>query len=146
MKKISLTTVILLMSNLLLFSQGQSHVKIFTNFNYDMSAEEGENTFKEFEIKRSYLGYSYKMSDSFSAKITFDVGKNDGGSDYTTYLKIAALTWKANAKTTINFGMIGTKNFKFMEKGWGKRYVYKSLQDEQKWASSRRCFFIITPL
>ena len=26
--------------------------------------------------------------------------------------------------------MIGTKNFKFMEKAWGKRYIYKSLQDQ----------------
>ena len=36
----------------------------------------------------------------------------------------------------INFGMIGTKNFKFMEKAWGHRYIYKSLQDKHKWASS----------
>ena len=36
----------------------------------------------------------------------------------------------------INFGMIGTKNFKFMEKTWGHRYIYKSLQDKHKWASS----------
>ena len=32
--------------------------------------------------------------------------------------------------------MIGTKNFKFMEKAWGKRYIYKSLQDQNKWANS----------
>ena len=32
--------------------------------------------------------------------------------------------------------MIGTKNFKFMEKAWGKRYIYKSFQDQNKWASS----------
>ena len=32
--------------------------------------------------------------------------------------------------------MVGTKNFKFMEKAWGKRYIYKSLQDENKWSNS----------
>ena len=54
--------------------EGSPSAKIFSNFNYDMSAEEGENAFKEFEIKRSYLGYSYKIDDRFSTKITFDVG------------------------------------------------------------------------
>ena len=32
--------------------------------------------------------------------------------------------------------MIGTKNFKFMEKTWGRRYIDKSAQDKYKWASS----------
>ena len=94
-----------------------------------MSTEDGEDAFKAFEIKRSYLGYSYKMDDNFSAKITFDVGSNDAGSAYTAYLKIASLSWKASDKMMLNFGQIGTKNFKFMEKAWGKRYIYKSLQD-----------------
>ena len=62
---------------------GTPAVKIFSNFNYDMSAEEGENAFKAFEVKRSYLGYSYKIDDRFSTKITFDVGSNSGGSEYT---------------------------------------------------------------
>ena len=32
--------------------------------------------------------------------------------------------------------MVGTKNFKFMEKAWGRRYIEKSAQDKYKWASS----------
>ena len=56
--------------------------------------------------------YSYSAN---SGK-TFDVGKNSAGSSYTAFLKIASLTWKANDNTTLNFGMVGTKNFKFMEK------------------------------
>ena len=32
--------------------------------------------------------------------------------------------------------MVGTKNFKFMEKSWGKRYIEKSAQDKYKWANS----------
>jgi predicted porin len=136
MKKINLLITLLLASNLLLFSQGQPHVKIFTNFNYDISSDGGESAFKEFELKRSYLGYSYKFDEQFSTKITFDVGGNDAGSAYTAFLKIASLTWKRNKNTTITIGQTGTKNFKFMEKAWGKRYIYKSLQDQQKWASS----------
>lgn len=115
---------------------GKTFGKVFSNFNYDMSTEEAEDGFKAFEIKRSYLGYAYTYNNEFSAKITFDVGSNDGGSAYTAFLKIASLTWNASDNMKINFGMIGTKNFKFMEKAWGKRYIYKSLLDQQKWASS----------
>ncbi|MEC9209040.1 MAG: hypothetical protein VX762_01280 [Bacteroidota bacterium] len=115
---------------------GAPAVKIFSNFNYDISTEESENPFKVFEVKRSYLGYSYKIDDRFSTKITFDVGSNSGGSSYTAFLKIASLKWKASDKLTLNIGMVGTKNFKFMEKAWGKRYIYKSLQDQQQWASA----------
>jgi len=136
MKKIILFIGSILITSSLLFSQGKPHVKVFSNFNYDLSTEEGEGAFKEFELKRSYLGYSYKIDESFSAKVTFDVGGNDAGSAYTAFLKIASLTWKVNEKTTINFGQIGTKNFKFMEKNWGKRYIYKSVLDQNKWANA----------
>ena len=81
-----------------------------------MSPEDGEDSFKEFELKKAYLGYSYKIDDKFSTKITFDVGNNTGGTAYTAFLKIAQLNWKYNDNVNINFGMIGTKNFKFMEK------------------------------
>ena len=123
--------------SILMAQDGKPHVKIFSNFNYDVSNNSNNSdNYKEFEIKRSYLGYSYNFDDSFSTKVTFDVGKNSAGSSYTAFLKIASLTWKANDNTTLNFGMVGTKNFKFMEKAWGKRYIYKSLQDENKWANS----------
>ena len=109
-------TILLLSATLFVLTnitaqEGKPSMKIFSNFNYDMSAEDGEDAFKAFEIKRSYLGYSYKMDDNFSAKITFDVGSNDAGSAYTAYLKIASLSWKASDKMTLNFGQIGTKNF-----------------------------------
>ena len=87
-------------------------------------------------MKRAYLGYGYKLADGFSAKVTFDVGKNSAGSNYTAFLKIASLSWQASDNLNVSFGMIGTKNFKFMEKAWGKRYIYKSFQDQNKWASS----------
>jgi len=116
--------------------EGKPSVKVFSNFNYDLSAEETEDAFKAFEIKRAYLGYGYKFDDKFSGKVTFDIGSNDGGSAYTAFLKIASLNWKATDKLTLNFGQVGTKNFKFQEKAWGKRYIAKSAQDMQKWASA----------
>tara|TARA_B100001142_G_scaffold252283_1_gene252735 strand:- start:84 stop:1046 length:963 start_codon:yes stop_codon:yes gene_type:complete len=134
-------TILLLSATLFLLTNINAQtatpaVKVFSNFNYDMSTEEGENPFKAFEVKRSYLGYSYKIDDRFSTKITFDVGSNSGGSAYTAFLKIASLKWKTSDKLTLNLGMVGTKNFKFMEKAWGRRYIEKSAQDKYKWASS----------
>ena len=58
-----------------------------------------------------HLGYSHALSDEFNTKITFDVGNNSAGSQYTAFLKIASVSWKANNNMKINFGMIGTKNF-----------------------------------
>ena len=133
MKKI-LNTLTLLFFGTWTMAQSQPHAKIFSNFNYNLSQE--DNNFKVFEVNRAYLGYSHSLSDDFKAKVTFDVGNNSSGSAYTAFLKIASLSWKANDNMNVNFGMIGAKNFKFMEKAWGHRYIYKSLQDEHKWANS----------
>ena len=129
MKKIISLTLVFAFTLSLNAQEGKPFGKVFTNFNHD-------NDKNEFELKRAYLGYSYKIDDNFSTKITFDVGNNSSGSSYTTFLKIASLTWKPMTNTTLNMGMIGTKNFKFMEKSWGRRYIEKSALDKEKWANS----------
>ena len=129
MKKLLSLTLVLAFTLSLNAQEGKPFGKVFTNFNHD-------NDKNEFELKRAYLGYSYKIDDNFSTKITFDVGSNSSGSAYTTFLKIASLTWKPMTNATVNMGMIGTKNFKFMEKSWGRRYIEKSALDKEKWANS----------
>ena len=129
MKKLLSLTLVLAFTLSINAQEGKPFGKVFTNFNHD-------NDKNEFELKRAYLGYSYKIDDNFSTKITFDVGNNSSGSAYTTFLKIASLTWKPMTNTTLNMGMIGTKNFKFMEKSWGRRYIEKSALDKEKWANS----------
>lgn len=116
--------------------EGGALVKIFSNCKYDISNKEEIQAFKGFEIKRAYLGYKHKIDDKFSTNIIFDVGSNSSGSSYTAFLKIASLKWSASEKLDINIGMVGTKNFKFMEKSWGRRYIEKSTMDKYKWASS----------
>ena len=74
--------------------------------------------------------------DAFSAKITYDIGKNSAGSSHTAFLKIAQLDWKVNSKFKLSMGMIGGKQFNDQEKIWGYRYLYKTLQDEYKFGSS----------
>ena len=129
MKKLLSLTLVLAFTFSINAQEGNPFGKVFTNFNHD-------NDKNEFELKRSYLGYSYKIDDNFSTKITFDVGNNSSGSAYTAFLKIASLSWKPISNTTLNVGMIGTKNFKFMEKSWGRRYIEKSALDKEKWANS----------
>ena len=120
------------------FSQDDAKGKVFStlfwNFNSDFTKDASKK--KAFEIKRVYLGYNYKIDDKLSTKITFDIGKNSSGSSYTAFLKTAQIDWKLEKNIKISFGMIGNKQFKYQEKVWGYRYVYKPFQDENKFGSS----------
>ena len=69
MKNLLLTTILIL-SSVNLFAQGTPHVKIFSNFNFDMDSEP-EYASKGFEIKRAYLGYKYNLSDDFSTCLLY---------------------------------------------------------------------------
>ena len=115
-------------------SSGEPHFKAFWNYHYDFT----ENTIQTsaFELSRVYLGYKYSFNESVSAKITYDIGKNNAGSSHTAFLKIAQLDWKVNSKFKLSMGMIGGKQFNDQEKIWGYRYLYKTLQDEYKFGSS----------
>ena len=133
----------LLLLPLMSFSQGNStdfvasgkpHFKVFWNYNYDFT--EDVTKVSAFELSRVYLGYKYSFNEKFSAKITYDIGKNSAGSSHTAFLKIAQLDWKVNSKFKLSMGMIGGKQFNDQEKIWGYRYLYKTLQDEYKFGSS----------
>lgn len=113
---------------------GSPHFKVFWNYHNGFSDEESQQS--AFEIKRVYLGYKYTFSEKFSAKITYDVGKNDAGSNYTAFLKIAQLDWKLHSKIKLSMGIHGNKQFNDQEKVWGYRYIFKSFQDQNKFGSS----------
>ena len=100
--------------------KGQPHFKVFWNYNYDFSDDVQQNS--AFELKRVYLGYKYKFDEKISAKITYDIGKNDAGSNYTAFVKIAQLDYKLSSKVKFSMGMIGGKQFNDQEKVWGYHY------------------------
>jgi hypothetical protein len=114
--------------------KGQPHFKVFWNYNYDFSDDVQQNS--AFELKRVYLGYKYKYDEKISAKITYDIGKNGAGSNHTAFIKIAQLDYKLSSKVKLSMGVIGGKQFNDQEKVWGYRYIYKTLQDENKFGSS----------
>jgi len=113
---------------------GSPFVKIFTNFNNKLNDEQNTSAF---EIKRAYLGYKYKMSKSFSGKVTLDFGdpKDGGKLELTAYLKHAYVQYQ-KGNLLAKFGLIATSSFKTQENFWGGRYLFKSFQDEYKYESS----------
>ena len=112
---------------------GKPFMKIFSNYHNTFS--DGE-TASAFELTRFYLGYEYAFSKNFSAKANLDVGNPGVGSlQMTAYLKNAYLKYKAN-NFTVNFGLIGTNQFKVQEDAWGYRYLEKSFQDAYKFNAS----------
>ena len=113
---------------------GSPSFKVFTNFHTDMSSNATQKT--AFALDRAYFGYGYKFSENISAKVTFDVGSNSGGSAYTAYLKAAQLDWKVANGVKLSMGLIGMKAFNDQEDFWGKRYLFKSFQDQNGFATS----------
>lgn len=113
---------------------GKATGKVFFNYHYDMT--DGVEQESSFEIKRAYFGYNYNISKGLKASITLDVGKNDGGSDYTAYLKKAQLEWKASSAVKVSLGMISTIQFNEQEKFWAYRYIMKSFNDQYGLGSS----------
>src|SRR3972149_5260702 len=118
---------------------GGPFVKIFADYHANSSQETG------FEITRAYFGYSYKMSPDLSGNLTLDVGNpeidiNDSTTvntsfQQTVFLKNAMISHK-RGKVSLDFGLIGLKQFNIQEKFWGRRYIRKSFQDEYKLGSS----------
>src|SRR5574344_1330245 len=114
---------------------GSPIVTVFTDFRVQ-STDGKTNT--AFEISRAYLGYAYNFSPYFSTKAVMDVtDKNNGyqGSAYTAYIKNAYGEYSRNG-LTLDFGLIGTNTFNLQEALWGKRYLLKSFQDLNGYASS----------
>jgi len=113
---------------------GNPFFDVHWNYHADLTEDATQNS--EFELKRAYLGYAYKFSKNIFVKINVDVGSNDGGSDYTAYLKAAQLDWKVSSGVKLSMGLIGMKQFKVQEKFWGYRYIFKSFQDQNGFGSS----------
>lgn len=114
--------------------KGKAIVQVFGNFHTGFGSE---NDNRGFELDRSYLGYEYKLGSGLSVKGVLDIGKSADVSDYQriAYVKHAMVSWESG-RLALNGGLISTTQFKFQEKFWGYRYIWKSFQDEYKFGSS----------
>ncbi len=118
--------------------KGNAFATIFANFHQGISGTATNEA--AFELVRGYIGYEYNFSPEFYAKINLDVGSPDDLSEYSklrryAYFKNAFLRYSQN-KITVDFGLIGLKQFKLQEKIWERRYLMKTLADEYQLGSS----------
>ncbi|MDP4240240.1 MAG: hypothetical protein Q8904_12290 [Bacteroidota bacterium] len=113
---------------------GKAIVTIFTDFT---NVNTNSKTDNAFEVSRAYFGYGYNFSKDFSGKVVFDVA-NSGGltpSAFSAFLKNAYAEYN-HGIVKADFGMVGENMFDLQESVWGKRYLYKSLQDQYGFGSS----------
>jgi len=113
---------------------GKPIVTIFSDFT---NTTTGGKTNNAFEVTRAYFGYGYNFSQDFSAKIVFDIANtpSQSPSAFTAFLKNAYAEY-SNGMVKANMGLIGTTMFGLQESTWGKRYLYKSFQDQYGFGSS----------
>ncbi|MBU2651665.1 MAG: porin [Bacteroidetes bacterium] len=98
------------------------------------------NSQSAFEVKRAYFGYEYYLSPEFTLTAKLDIGSPDDVSEYSllrryAYFKNACITY-TKGKIKSSFGIIDLLQFKYQEKYWDHRYVFKSFQDEYRFGSS----------
>jgi len=118
---------------------GKPIVTIFSDFTNTTTNSKTNNAF---EITRAYFGYGYNFSTDFSSKIVFDVANNaaagttaPGVSAFTVFLKNAYGEYN-HGMVTADLGMVGENMFGLQESIWGKRYIYKSFQDQYGFGNS----------
>jgi hypothetical protein len=126
---------------------GKPIVTIFSDFTNTTTNSKTNNAF---EISRAYFGYGYNFSSDFSAKVIFDVANsatvtvtdpNKSGvtatlpSAYSAFLKNAYGEYN-HGIVTADLGMVGENMFSLQESMWGKRYLYKSYQDQNGFGNS----------
>ena len=88
-------------------------------------------------LDRAYIGYQYKLPQNLEIKAVMDFGEMEELKEYQRvgFIKNALVTWKYKG-LILSGGLISTTQFKIQEDFWGKRYIYKSFQDQYKFGSS----------
>ena len=121
----------LILFSTMLFSDSNVSGKVFFNHTTDL----GEGGMNAFNMKRAYLTYANSVNDKMSYTVTYDMGKNESGSAYTSFLKVAMVKWKTNIGD-VTIGMQGMNMFKTMENTWGHRFIAKMPMDTYGYSAS----------
>jgi hypothetical protein len=117
---------------------GKPFATIYANFHRGITGTAADEA--AFELVRGYLGYEYRFSPEFYARINLDVGSPDDISPFSkirryAYFKNAYLSY-SKQNLEIEFGLISLKQFKLQEEIWERRYLMKTLADEYRLGSS----------
>lgn len=132
----SLMFLLLLLLTSLFADDGKISSKVYFEYNYQ--TEEDASDKNGFEVRRAYLTYQNKISETIDLKLTADVGRQKEDSTNTHlffYLKYAYISWKIDYGQLI-FGAQSMNLFSVQEKTWGYRFIEKSAMDKNKFSSS----------
>jgi len=119
-------------------ASGRPFAVIFANFHQGLTNSASDES--AFELVRGYIGYEYTFTPEFYAKVNLDIGSPEDLSEYAksrryAYFKNAFLRY-THDQLKVEFGLIGLKQYKLMEKTWGRRYLMKTFADEYSIGSS----------
>lgn len=139
MRKTILTTLVVFCIAIPAMSQeafkpnGKPILRVFSNAHTTFGNGSSSSAF---ELTRVFLGYEHHFSEEFSGSVLFDIGNPGVGKfQMIAFVKNAFLNYKHN-NLSVDFGLIGTTEFKVQEGFWGNRYLEKSFQDLYGFASS----------
>lgn len=134
---------------------GKVEGKIYTD--WSIKLKEGADPKHGFGNHRAYFGYKMTVAEKFVGRVMLDVGRVEPVTAVDTVVVDGAaaeastshdLRLEAYAKyaylqikklipmTTLTLGLQGRYQFKYQEKFWGYRYLYKSFMDKYKYGSS----------
>ncbi len=137
MKRFTCLLILLtLLSSSVFADDGKVSSKVYFEYNYQ--TEKGGSNENGFDVKRAYLTYENKVSESAKLKFTADVGRQKEDSTNThlfLFLKNAYLNWNTGFGQLF-FGVQSMNLFKVQENTWGYRYLEKSAMDKNKFSSS----------
>ncbi len=117
--------------------QTKAGALIFAHYGFDLTEQANADAPRanEFDIDRVYLDFKTKIDDTFSTRITSDVGRTND-KKLELFLKYAYLQVKASDDIKIRLGSAGTPMVGFSDKFWGQRWLAKSFTDQEKVLSS----------
>ncbi len=115
-------------------SYGKFFTTIYANFHRGITGAATDEA--AFALERGYFGYEYHISPEFYGKIGIDIGSPDDISPLSkirryAYFKNAFLRYTKNL-LQIEFGMISLRQFNLQEEVWERRYLMKTIADENR--------------
>jgi hypothetical protein len=113
--------------------------RLYASWGMDMT--DGADNANEFGLDRAYITVKSKLSDFTSVRLTTDLRESevDGKTRYDLIVKYAYGDWMpkfGEGKFTVRFGLQPTQYIDFQNALWGRRYLLKTVSDDNKYLTS----------
>ncbi len=113
--------------------------KTYSDFSWKNAVDEGQSKTRAdsgtgFDLKRFYLGASYRLSPVFSAHFLTDVG--DQAKHFDVFVKNAYIQAKLMPALIVRAGVANNPWFPYAEDRYGMRFVENTLVDRLGYGSS----------